>query len=371
MWPLPGGKRMKPRKSPKKPEKARKSPEKPGKSLTNHLLTMSDGTINTISRDSGDLPAVIAARFEARRKLQDEAISENTKRNYRCAMQRFINWLEGAGKDLEGLNPDDLLSYYLASLDAAGKSAAVAAQAVAAVRAYAAEANEPDPAGKETRKTLRGIRRRSARQKRGRGQVKGLTWAVVEKMIDCQVEIGTLTGARNAAIISTMSDGLLRISEVAALQASDFEAQTDGTGRLEIRWSKTDQEGKGEVQFLGPRTVDLVERWMLDADIEEGSEGPLFRRIWRGEHIRQEGISSRTAARAIQKAAQLAGVKGYVGGHSLRVGTAQSLARRGAGLVAMQNAGRWSSPSMPGHYARAEFAARGAVARFKYDLAER
>ena len=35
-------------------------------------------------------------------------------------------------------------------------------------------------------------------------------------------------------------------------------------------------------------------------------------------------------------------------------------------LVDMQTAGRWADPKMPAHYARAELAERGAVARFFY-----
>ena len=42
--------------------------------------------------------------------------------------------------------------------------------------------------------------------------------------------------------------------------------------------------------------------------------------------------------------------------HSLRVGSAQSLAAAGA----LQTAGDWDSPSMPARYARHQLAARGA-----------
>ena len=44
----------------------------------------------------------------------------------------------------------------------------------------------------------------------------------------------------------------------------------------------------------------------------------------------------------------------------------ESLAAGGASLVEMQTAGRWQSPAMPGHYARGQLAARGAVARVRY-----
>ena len=42
-----------------------------------------------------------------------------------------------------------------------------------------------------------------------------------------------------------------------------------------------------------------------------------------------------------------------------------SLAQAGATVVDMQVAGRWKSSQMPEHYAKAELAERGAIARFK------
>ena len=59
-------------------------------------------------------------------------------------------------------------------------------------------------------------------------------------------------------------------------------------------------------------------------------------------------------------------VAGRVSGHSLRVGSAQSLAAAGAGLVELQEAGDWQAPTMPAHYARHQLAARGAVAKLRY-----
>ena len=38
----------------------------------------------------------------------------------------------------------------------------------------------------------------------------------------------------------------------------------------------------------------------------------------------------------------------------------------GAGLVELQEAGDWPAPTMPAHYARHQLAARGAVAKFRY-----
>ena len=83
------------------------------------------------------------------------------------------------------------------------------------------------------------------------------------------------------------------------------------------------------------------------------------------KHITQDRLSVNGARNAIKRWAAEAGVEGFISGHSLRVGSAVSLAQVGVAVVDMQTAGRWQSPSMPAHYAKAELAERGAVARFK------
>lgn len=67
----------------------------------------------------------------------------------------------------------------------------------------------------------------------------------------------------------------------------------------------------------------------------------------------------------IKASAARVGLTKKVSGHSALIGTAISLAQAGASLVEIQTAGRWKDPGMPAHYARAQFAERGAIARFK------
>ena len=70
----------------------------------------------------------------------------------------------------------------------------------------------------------------------------------------------------------------------------------------------------------------------------------------------------------IRRRAREAGIEGRISGHSLRVGSAQSLARRGASLVELQHSGRWKSSSMPAHYSRSQRAGCGAGARLRYGV---
>ena len=70
----------------------------------------------------------------------------------------------------------------------------------------------------------------------------------------------------------------------------------------------------------------------------------------------------------IKRRAAAAGVTGNVSSHSLRVGSAISLARANAELAAIMQAGRWASSYTVARYIRREEASRGAVARLRYDM---
>ena len=52
-------------------------------------------------------------------------------------------------------------------------------------------------------------------------------------------------GLGDVALASVMRDGLLRVSEAAALRWGDVELAGDGSGRIRIPESKTDQEAEG------------------------------------------------------------------------------------------------------------------------------
>ena len=60
------------------------------------------------------------------------------------------------------------------------------------------------------------------------------------------------------ALLAAMRDGLLRISEAAALRWRDIDFQAEGTALLTVASSKTDQEGEGAVLYLGHGAADAL-----------------------------------------------------------------------------------------------------------------
>ncbi len=291
--------------------------------------------------------------------LAGAALAPATVRAYRSALAALDRWLAEHGRAAD----DAALADYLAARHDAGAAPTSISMSVAAVKAAARLSGQPSPAGPETARVLAGIRREG--RGRGRGQAKGLQWGDADAVAAVAAKEGQtkLAGLRDAALVALASDCLLRVSEVVAVQVEDIEAETDGSGRLTIRRSKTDQEGKGAVLYVGASTMRRIAAWREEADIEAG---PLFLRIRRFDYIEDSAISARAARSIIKARAADAGIEGRVSGHSLRIGAAQSLAAAGAGLVELQQAGRWDSPAMPGHYARGQLAARGAVARLRH-----
>ena len=107
-------------------------------------------------------------------------------------------------------------------------------------------------------------------------------------------------GEVDIAIVSLMRDCLMRVSEAAAARRCDIEQMEDGTGRLLIRRSKTDQEGKSAKAFISRTTMEAIRCIGNGASQEESVFG-----------LRRNQISKR-----IKQAAKHAGPGDGFSGHS-------------------------------------------------------
>ena len=154
-------------------------------------------------------------------------------------------------------------------------------------------------------------------------------------------------GLVDVALVSVMRDGLLRRSEASALVWDDIERIANGTGRLTIRHSKTDQNSEGKVLYLSTSAMSDLEA--IRPDVTDHGQARIF------------SLSSSQIRRRIAQSCKTAGFPGTYSGHSPRVGMAQDLAANGAELPALMEAG---VPYHAGAYTRSQAADRGAVARY-------
>lgn len=315
-------------------------------------------------------PAALADRHAAQVHADlGASMAPATALAYERQWRRFSAWCDAHGYEALPASPATLCAY-LSSRRAEGAAYNTIQQAKAAVVKEHAARGYPSPvdgAGGLVSQLLRGIRRNSGP---GR-QAPPVRWEEADAAADMAAADG-LAGLRDAAVLAVMSDAMLRISEAAALDVEDIEAEAPMT--LTIRRSKTDQAGEGVVLPLRRGTVKRVRKWMEAAGITAGA---LFRRIHRGGHVQAGRLTPPSIRQIIRRRAADAGVRGLdagkslrgregqIGGHSLRVGSAQSFAEAGASLVEMQLAGRWRSPDMPGRYARGQLAERGALRKYR------
>ena len=249
------------------------------------------------------------------------------------------------------------------------------------------------------RDTLKGIRRKAgARQRQAAPLRLGRTMSSAEPEPGGEGEPGELTiesllaacgddlvGLRDAALCSMAYDAGLRVSELVAATVADLRLLSDGSGRLTIPRSKTDQEGEGSVVWLSAETMRRLSGWLTASAIADGA---VFRRIniltHKGDeeghtvlshHIGTHGLSRQGVVSILRRRATTAIVDGHariepgqdavaaLSAHSFRVGLTQDLFAAGEDGAGIALALRWSSATTALGYARELAAGSNAAAR--------
>ena len=306
--------------------------------------------------------AAIVPQDKRRVAAAIEALAPNSRKQYGSAWKRFAAWCEANNRQALPATAESLADYLQVRHAQGVSPATLRIDRAAASKVHAVAGLDSPGADSLVKDTMHSLAREG--RGRGRGQAQGL-----QRQDAIAVAANgekSLSGLRDGAIIAIMSDGLLRISETSAIDVGHVQTEADGSGRLHLPQRKTDQLGEGTTLYLTRRTVRRLRAWTDAAGIESG---PLFCQIRKGNRVQGGARLSAEAIRAIirkrtrQAASDIDADAGRVSGHSLRVGSAQSLAAAGIGIPALQAAGGWRSEKMPGLYAAGEEAAKGAVAQ--------
>lgn len=212
-------------------------------------------------------------------------------------------------------------------------------------------------------------------------QARALGWTEIQKFIETAGE--GLPATRERALLCVAYDTMARRSELVAFNRGDFRFLEDGSGRVLIRRSKTDQAGEGQTAYLAPVTVRYLKEWL---DLAQIAKGAVFRRLIGtgfppkrpprpGREPKPRTIPERIDARLSAAAVGniLKSVARHIGmpkedifgisGHSIRVGATQDLLALNIDLAAVMQAGRWKSHRMPMRYGEHVLAGLGGMAR--------
>jgi integrase len=205
---------------------------------------------------------------------------------------------------------------------------------------------------------LKGFYNKSPMRQR---QAKALGWHQIKRFLITAGE--GIRADRERALLCVGYDTMARRSELVALDVEDFSFLNDGSGRVLIRRSKTDQAGEGSVAYLSPDTVEYLQAWLGVAGITSGA---VFRRlIGRGRIGTRLQVDS--IAQTFKRVAKFVGMTAIeakdVSGHSIRVGATQDMLAMNIDLASVMQAGRWKTTAMPMRYGEEIQAGLGGMAR--------
>jgi site-specific recombinase XerD len=274
------------------------------------------------------LPAAFEADAQAARDFARESLSPATRRAYQGDIRAFEAWCSERGLGVVPASPEVVASF-LAHEAQRGLAVSSISRRAAAIRLMHRAAGHTSPTEAEVvRSTLRGIRRKLGVAPK---QKKPLTSDLLLSLLDHVPD--SLHGKRDRALLLLGFAGAFRRSTLAVLEVEDLEEVADGL-RVQIRRSKTDQEGQGVVvPIVRGRTacpVGAVMDWLSSAGI---TRGPIFRRMGRGNRVFPKALTPFSIGQVVKRYVEAAGLDpAEFGGHSLRAGFITSAVENGASV---------------------------------------
>jgi integrase/recombinase XerD len=266
------------------------------------------------------------------------AYSDKTLSSYKSDFEAFIIWCES--RDLCPLPASPLtLSEYVAA-EAKRLAPATIRRRVVSVGRIHRYSRHPDPSKDE--EVYLALRRMHRARGRRQKQAVGMTAVIRDQLIAATGD--DLRGLRDELLVRLAYDSMRRRSELVALLIQDFEKNSQGGGSVLLRFSKTDPEGEGRIIKLSALTMNVIDRWLKQTGLTEGTIIRNIRRYGRlGTKLRPESVS-----RIIKRLAKTSGLPAEIvnglSGHSARVGAAQDMLAEGKTLIQIMHRGGWRKP---------------------------
>jgi site-specific recombinase XerD len=279
-------------------------------------------------------------------KRQEGVRATNTLRAYAADWRAFEAWCEPRGVVALDAAPARV-ARYLSDMERAGRKLASIERALSAV----AQRLEGVRLDSEVRATMKGIRRamKHAPVTRKAPVLADILPRLVEGLGE------NPGGLRDRALLTLGFAGAFRRSELVALDVADVAFVEDGL-IVQIRSSKTDQEGKGRsvgipyASTLAVCPVRSLRKWLGAAGFTEGAIFRSQSHDPRHAGARLSGAAVATLVKAYARAAGLDPAK--YSGHSLRAGFATSAAMAGKSDRAIMAQTGHKSAAMLARYVR-------------------
>lgn len=270
------------------------------------------------------------------------SLSDNSRRAYRSDLNHFLAW--------GGTVPasPEMVAHYLAAH--AGKLAVstLCRRLVSIGKAHTTQ-GRPSPSDSAlVRAMLRGIRKTHGSAQRQ------IAPAVKEEILSMVANLQGVKGIRDRALLLIGFAGAFRRSELVSLTVADIEQAKQGV-IVHLRFSKTDQEGRGRmvaIPFARGAICPVValQKWLEVAGI---TEGPIFRGVSRHGVISESALTPQAVALVVKGRALAVGLDAAkYAGHSLRAGLVTSAAILGVSSWKIRQQTGHKSDAMLARYIR-------------------
>ena len=280
--------------------------------------------------------ALVSSEVEVAKGYIAAQVAETTKKAYTSDCRIFVAWCNARGVSSLPAAPEAVATFLSAEASGGARYSTISRRAAAINFLHQTAALDSPTKSNLVSAALKGIRRSV-----GIAPIKkapATSRKIIEMVRLCP---DTLQGKRDKALLLLGFAGAFRRSELVALEVGDIAEETAGL-RVQIRRSKTDQEGKGQSVAITRGEVFCPVAALQDYLQAAGiTAGPIFRPVTKGGAVRKAALSTKSVACIVKAYAGLAGFdSAEFAGHSLRAGFLTSAAEAGASIFKMVEVSR-------------------------------
>jgi len=263
-----------------------------------------------------------------------DSVKPSTRQQYMKIAGRYNAWLFGRGYR----DSDRAMAHYIGAHCNSWQAARLF---VSAVKHYCVCRRKTFMGGPLVDGACRSAEYRmgAAARERARDKRAGLLWKDVDLMVDACMRGDDIKDQRDAVLLMVMSDCLLRPAEACGVLYGDIESG-GRREKLALFETKTNRRGDPEYVYINRKTVKAV--WQFGRRVSAVGGQEIFRSVDRHGNVGGR-LTARAIGRIVKARAAQAGILKPVSGHSLRIGSAQSMAAAGCSVLEIQTAGRWKS----------------------------
>jgi site-specific recombinase XerD len=266
--------------------------------------------------------------------------NKNTRRAYAQAVIQFFNWCEARDiRSLDHIEPVHVAGY----IEQHQRAAPTVKQHLAAIRMLFNWLVTGHIVPHSPATSVRGPKHVV---KRGKTPV--LAADEARKLLD-SIDISTVIGLRDRALIGVLVYSFARISAAVAMRVEDFYPEGKRW------WLRLHEKGGKRHEVPAHHSADeYLDAYLTAAAIAAEKRSPLFRSIHRSGRITERGMTRNDAFRMIKRRVRAAGLSEKVSCHSFRATGITAYLENGGTIENAQNIAAHESPRTTKLYDRTD-----------------